>query len=490
MIYSDTEPKKNDKELPVDKKTDKSKNLNLLNSFFGTINNYKKKRSELLAKKRIEKKRIRFEKSKTDKEIILAEQRKTEKDNQEVEKIKKDKKKLKELKKLKKISEKRRGKEEKKLAKQKIQDEKLLRKIKDEKLEKKKEDEKLRLALQKNIEKEKQQTQEKTDKEKLAILEKEEEKKEDEEKEKKLLVLKEKERKIEEKRRSEKAAEKRKKAIYSRKRKKEKKKKRNEMFTNLNSLVKNLTRSGQEKFLFISGKVLNLLLILIIVCGFFYTSFTFIILKFDIDNKIVRYFSNYIFVPAFISKDGAVEYYNYQNHIRQIQNESEIDTSQADIDAKLIFTSEFIFNNLLKSHKLPSYKYNQIDESIKNEISKKLLTDTEINQVSLSRIKKVKELIKDNDDFVQISSKFGDKTGSLIINDDNKNEFSYYDTVSQMNEGEISNIILTNDGYYIFRLFAKNDLFIELNYVYINGITLDEYIKTEIEGYKLWSFVD
>lgn len=444
-----------------------------------------------------EKERIRLEKEneredeRLKKEIEKKEEELEKQRNEENKKLnREDRKKLKELKKLKKLAEKKRAKQEALKLKQKEKEEKLLNKNEEKKVreieaqathdieEKNREDKEKR---ERNIEIKKQAEADREDKGK-------------EEKERKLLVLKEKERKLNGKRMKEKEAEKetkrKEKEIYNKKRRKERKKRRDETFNNLNTLVKDLTRSGQEKFLYILGKMISLLLILLLTCAFLYTTFVFVVLRFDINNTSIRNISQYLFVPAFISKDGVVEYYKYQDYIKQLQLEQGTDINQADIDAKLIFTKEFIFHKLLKSYRLQNTSYQQIDDTLKTTINNNLLMDMEINQVSLSRIKKVKELIKEKSDFVRVSSKFGDKTGSIIINDKNKDKFSYYDTVKNIKKGDISNIILTDDGYYIFRLFEKTKDYLELNYVFIDGMNLDEFIEEEIEGYKLWSFVD
>lgn len=311
------------------------------------------------------------------------------------------------------------------------------------------------------------------------------------EKEKKIEALREEKERLEERRKKEaekkeRKEERRKKNLLLRRRKK-KKRKREESLQNLNKLVKNLSRSGKEKLLYVFGKTAGIFLISFVLFFFSYAIFIFFVLRFDFDNDLTRKIADYVFVPAFVSRDGVIDYFEYKDHFKKISLEN---NQNIHVEARLNFTKEFVYNNILKSHALEYQNYELLSEDEIEEIDKKMLADIQINQVAISRIKKIKEMINKRGDFAGIASKFGDKTGSIIVNENNKHKFAYLNFISDLEEGEISNLVVDNGGYYIFRVFEKSKDYLELNFVFVDGITLEEYVDEKVDGYKLWSFVN
>lgn len=277
---------------------------------------------------------------------------------------------------------------------------------------------------------------------------------------------------------------------FALKKKRERQKRREETFENLNKLVKNLSRTGRDKFLYIAGKIINIFLVAFVLFVFLYALFAFSLLKINTDNALTRKIADYIFVPSFISSDGAIDYYQYTDYLNRIAKKTIEGKYDLNTRARLNFTKEFIYSNILKSYNLEMMNYESIGSEEAEELNKKILTDIHINQVAISRIKKIKEMIEESGNFVKISSKYGDKTGSIIVNEKNRHKFTYLKSVEDLQAGDVSNLIVDNGGYYIFRVFETDKNYMELNFVFVNGVTLEDYISAKVDGYKLWSFVD
>lgn len=219
-----------------------------------------------------------------------------------------------------------------------------------------------------------------------------------------------------------------------------------------------------------------------------YTTFTILIIKTEMDNSFTRRFSLLFLVPAYITNNGIVEYYDYKDIKDEIrlnyQNESELETV-----TKITVIERMILDQLLIKHGLSPYQEAKREEILKS-LSERIVFDHEINQVGIKRIKKIQELIKEENEFVQVANKYGDEQDQLTITKINEAQYSFSGEVKQLTAGEISKIIYAPEGYYIFRVESKTPDAIALSYVFIQAKTLDQYLNDTIRGFKLWSLVE
>ncbi len=223
----------------------------------------------------------------------------------------------------------------------------------------------------------------------------------------------------------------------------------------------------------ISLKQLKIILIQAIIIFFiFYLFFVIAVLKFEVDNKISRYMSRFLIVPAYITNNGIIEYYDYQDNLKK---ESIINIAYNDI-----------CKNLLKKYGLYTKDKINIEEA-----KKRVILDREINSVGINRIVKISQIIKNKNEFTEIAGKYGDKQGITNI-DCSENSFDCDKNIKNLKAGETSKIIYKEDGYYIYHCYDKNDDDdkINLSFVFVKGISFDEYMQKSIANYELWSFVN
>ena len=229
-------------------------------------------------------------------------------------------------------------------------------------------------------------------------------------------------------------------------------------------------------YLLVTGFVLSILFYLIILV---------LILRFDLDNNFTRFISNYFPTPAIISAKGIVNYYEYKDFKNNILKTTE--TGYDNIE--LLLAKNIIMNNLRDKYKLKAGGSLNEDE-IKNFILKKVAADKEINTVGLERIKKIKKLIDKNGDFIQTANKFGDEQGILNISADNEDDYSYSNELKKLNVSDISDIIITPEGYYIFKCYEKSKDISGLSYVFVKAKSLEEYLNEAAQDLKMWSLVN
>jgi len=235
--------------------------------------------------------------------------------------------------------------------------------------------------------------------------------------------------------------------------------------------IKSNLKSATYNFLISLKQLKKTLTQAIIIFFVFYLFFVSIVLKFQIDNKISRYISKFLIVPAYITNNGIIQYYDYKDNLKE---ESIINIAYNDI-----------YKNLLKKYGL--YTKNKINIE---EIKKRVIFDREINSVGINRIVKISQMIKNKNEFTKIAGKYGDEQGITNI-DCSENSFDCDENIKNLKVGEISKIIYKEDGYYIYHYYDKNyDDKLNLSFVFVKGISFDEYMQKSIMDYKLWSFVN
>ena len=94
-------------------------------------------------------------------------------------------------------------------------------------------------------------------------------------------------------------------------------------------------------------------------------------------------------------------------------------------------------------------------EALKQAISDHMISDYDINQVGINRIMKIKELIDQGGDFVKTANKYGDEQNLLTLDAGNRGEYSFSAQVENLQKNEISDVIYSDQGYYIFRCYDR-----------------------------------
>ena len=290
-----------------------------------------------------------------------------------------------------------------------------------------------------------------------------------------------------EEKRNKKEAEKKKKLEEKIKFKKEKKENRRKKIKDIKTGIKKLF-SGFVKGIKVGlSRTVKILLAGLIVFILLYTVFAVVLLKLDVDNKAARLISEYFVVPAIITKNGIIEYYTYKDIKRFTLTNIDKNNKES---VKLATVEMVVVSDLVKKYGLIIPGGNIYDNELRAEIAKRLALDTGINQVGINRIKKIKEMIDEGNDFVKISNKYGDLQDLITISKQNENHIAYSQKVKDLGVNEVSDIIYMPEGYYIFRCYDKSNDRSDLSYVLVKAKSLEEYIMETVRGYSLWSLAE
>jgi hypothetical protein len=204
-----------------------------------------------------------------------------------------------------------------------------------------------------------------------------------------------------------------------------------------------------------------------------YWLFVLFIIKTNADSPILRTISKWIVIPAIITNDGVIDFFQYKDFKEQqgLSNE----------EAKVGIIKAMITDNLYQKLNLPR------DKDI-NEVAKLVVYSQEVNKVPLERMKKIDELIKQGESFDEIV-KYSDDSGQVSLTSANKDDYSFSNDVMNMTPNQVSDIIYTAEGYYIFKSLARSDEQEDLRYVYIRAKDFQGYIDEIENNYKYISLV-
>lgn len=302
--------------------------------------------------------------------------------------------------------------------------------------------------------------------------EKAEKKREKEEKKKEAILQKEREKIKKQKGREQKAKAK----ILKRKKRAEwraeKVKLCKEICLRLFSTWKKSLRLGFRKFFYIFS--ISILLIIL-----FYFIFIILVIQFKIDSKFSRLTSKFFPVPALISRGSIVDYYQYKDFKNSISDRYN-DEEELSRAAKTLIVEKMVLDELAMKYSVSDF----------DKIKENYIFDADANQVAFNRITKIKEMIKDKDDFVRIAVKYGDEQGKLDYNSSDEAALKFGEKIKDLEVGEVSGVLIGKDGYYIARRYEKNGSNFPISYVLIKTRTLEEYLNRTALGSKIWSLVD
>jgi hypothetical protein len=213
-----------------------------------------------------------------------------------------------------------------------------------------------------------------------------------------------------------------------------------------------------------------------------YFSAAIMLIKLNMENPYTDLVSKYVPIPVIVSRIGNVNYSDYKK----------IASMKIGQDEKKNIHRLLIQNLILR--KLSSnfgYRMEDLNNLNENELSKlnsMILKDASINDVPLSRIKKVDELLRSGQSLTDIKKYADDYVfGSYMTEDQILSKFG----ISQvdLSIGKQSDIIYDTDGYYIYQVFEKVDEKFGVNYVYIKAKTLKTYLEEEADKLQVWSFI-
>ena len=203
-----------------------------------------------------------------------------------------------------------------------------------------------------------------------------------------------------------------------------------------------------------------------------YIIFCLLILRFKISDNVVGKIVRILPVPAAISSQGVINYYDF----RGIRNNNYTNLSLA--EKKDILAKWVILKNLSKKYNLP---VNSSEETL----TRVFVADEDFNQVGLSRIKKISQLLK-NVDSIDPLGKYADEYSEVIYYNREDAAAKFGQTTFNLNSSQISDIIFSHNGYYIAQIVDEKNGQLGIKYLFIGANTLDQYVNEKLVKIKIF----
>lgn len=219
-----------------------------------------------------------------------------------------------------------------------------------------------------------------------------------------------------------------------------------------------------------------------------YIIFFITITKLTVDSAFTRKIAEFFPLPVLITKTGIVEYYDYLDLKNYLISQGVL-KEELDREVRIKIARKMAFNDLVIKYRIMEAGKTLTSEELYQEVAGKVIYDSDINLVSIYRIKKIKQMIDKEGDFVRTAARYGDKLGKISITKDNEADLHYALEVKNLPVDEISDIITTPEGYYIFRCYGKSEDSVDLSFVFNKAKTLEEYLKELIKNYHFLSLV-
>lgn len=209
-------------------------------------------------------------------------------------------------------------------------------------------------------------------------------------------------------------------------------------------------------------------LYLIIFLAIGYAVFCLLVLRFKIDNSITRKIALRLPVPAAVTTQGIIEYNDWRDF--DLANK------------KNSLVGWVVLRNLSRKYGLPA---NLPAEALAEAFA----ADESFNQVGLFRVKKIGQF-SENADNLDLLSKYADETGKEAYYSYEAAAKKFSPAVLNLKTGQISDIIITGQGYYIVERVADKNGQLGIKYLFVRAKTLDQYIADQSPRIKIFVLAD
>jgi len=203
-----------------------------------------------------------------------------------------------------------------------------------------------------------------------------------------------------------------------------------------------------------------------------YVVFCLLVLRFKINDNIIEKMLHILPVPAVITNQGIINY----NDFRGIRNNDYVNLNS--IEKRSTLAKWLILRNLSK-------KYNLSVNFSEQALAIAFIMDKDFNQVGLSRIKKISELLNNIDSIKQLS-KYADEFSDVAYYNSERAIEKFGRATFNLNANQISDIVFSNNGYYIVQIVDSKSGQLGIRYLFVGARTLDQYVVEKLSKIKMF----
>lgn len=235
---------------------------------------------------------------------------------------------------------------------------------------------------------------------------------------------------------------------------------------------KNLNNKLNEIFSIVKKNLVYGMLYLIVFLIISYIVFCLLVLRFNINDDIIGKMARILPVPAAVTSQGIINYYDFLG----IKNNNYADLNPA--EKKNSLARWLILKNLSGKYGLP---VNSPGKALAIAFTK----DEDFNQIGLSRIKKISQLLKNVDDLKTLS-KYADEYGDATYYGSEAAAEKFGQAVFNLNDKQTSDIIFSENGYYIIQTVDNKNGQLGIKYLFVGAKTLDQYVSEKLAKIKIF----
>ncbi len=208
-----------------------------------------------------------------------------------------------------------------------------------------------------------------------------------------------------------------------------------------------------------------------VVFVIFYFIFCIMVLRFKFEGSVAMKIERFLPAPAAISTGGIINFHDF----RGIRNS---DYNNLNISGKKQVLGRWIVLKKIRA------KYGLPSDSPEEILEAKFAADEDFNKIELSRIKKISELLKNEDDIKQMD-KYADEYGKTVYSAENA-EKKFGKKIFDLKLNQTSDMIIAGGGYYIARIFYDQGGELGVKYVFVKAKTLDQYASEQSAKIKIF----
>ncbi|MDO8592544.1 MAG: hypothetical protein Q7R92_02075 [bacterium] len=204
-----------------------------------------------------------------------------------------------------------------------------------------------------------------------------------------------------------------------------------------------------------------------------YSFFCAAVLRFQLnDNVVVERLTSYLPVPAVITSQGIINFQDFKS----LKNQG---YSGLTLDQKKNYLAAWLAKrNLNKKYGLPL-------QASAEDLAIKFVLDQDFNEVGLTRINKISELLGIGNQLEQLG-KYADEYNDGAYYSENEAARKFGPAALDLSIGQASGIIGQASGYYIIKRIKNDNGRFGVKHIFVGARTLEQYLNKEIAETKIF----
>ena len=211
----------------------------------------------------------------------------------------------------------------------------------------------------------------------------------------------------------------------------------------------------------------------------FYLLFGLSLYTFHFDNRLTRLITKIFPVPAFITKYGAINYYDFSDEkITAINKQNVSDRALGEALASVAVREQLIRRQILadlaKNYglSLGSFDSSGAEQALEKKLALLIVSDPSVNAANLRKARVIKTALAAGADFKQTAESSGLQSKIEYFNADAIKE-KFDRNATELMVGNTIETVTVKEGYYLLQFYNQQDSLVGLKFIFIPATTLE-----------------